>query len=86
MSLLPEWTSEVSDESKAEGKHYLASMGIYIFNAKFLYEQLIRDAGDKKSSHDFGGDIIPYIINNIAQAHRFTDGCVGALDDNWLLA
>jgi glucose-1-phosphate adenylyltransferase len=39
-----------------------ASMGIYVFNAKFLYEQLIRDAGDSKSSHDFGGDIIPYII------------------------
>ena len=46
------------DETKA-----FASMGIYIFNAKFLYEQLIRDAGDPKSSHDFGGDIIPYIIN-----------------------
>lgn len=61
-----------------------ASMGIYIFNAKFLYEQLIRDAGDKKSSHDFGGDIIPYIINKYrVQAHRFTDSCVGALDNNY---
>ncbi len=61
-----------------------ASMGIYIFNAKFLYEQLIRDAGDSKSSHDFGGDIIPYIINKYkVQAHRFTDSCVGAMNGNF---
>ncbi|MDO9366676.1 MAG: glucose-1-phosphate adenylyltransferase [Methylotenera sp.] len=60
-----------------------ASMGIYVFNAKFLYEQLIRDAGDSKSSHDFGGDIIPYIINKYkVQAHRFTDSCVGAKNGN----
>jgi glucose-1-phosphate adenylyltransferase len=61
-----------------------ASMGIYVFNAKFLYEQLIRDAYDKKSSHDFGADIIPYIINKYrVQAHRFTDSCVGAIDGNF---
>lgn len=61
-----------------------ASMGIYIFNAKFLYEQLIRDAGDSKSTHDFGGDIIPYIINKYKiQAHRFTESCVGAKDGNY---
>jgi glucose-1-phosphate adenylyltransferase len=40
----------------------LASMGIYIFNAQFLYEQLIKDADDSKSSHDFGHDIIPALI------------------------
>ncbi len=34
-------------------------MGIYVFNAEFLYEQLIRDADDPKSSHDFGKDMIP---------------------------
>jgi len=61
-----------------------ASMGIYVFNAKFLYEQLIRDAGDSKSSHDFGGDIIPYIIKKYKiQAHRFTDSCVGAQNGNY---
>ncbi len=61
-----------------------ASMGIYIFNAKFLYEQLIRDAGDNKSSHDFGNDIIPHIIDKYrVQAHRFTDSCVGAQDGNY---
>ena len=61
-----------------------ASMGIYIFNAKFLYEQLIRDADDPKSSHDFGGDIIPYIIKKYKiQAHRFTDSCVGAVGESY---
>ncbi len=55
-----------------------ASMGIYIFNAKFLFEQLIRDADDPKSSHDFGADIIPHVIKKYhVQAHRFTDSCVG---------
>lgn len=61
-----------------------ASMGIYIFNAKFLYEQVIRDAHDPKSNHDFGGDIIPYLIKKYrVQAHRFTDSCVGAKNDNY---
>ncbi len=41
----------------------LASMGIYVFNALFLYEQVIKDAGTSTSSHDFGKDIIPSIIN-----------------------
>jgi glucose-1-phosphate adenylyltransferase len=55
-----------------------ASMGIYIFNAKFLFEQLIRDGDDPKSSHDFGADIIPHVIKKyVVQAHRFTDSCVG---------
>ncbi|MCL4135536.1 UNVERIFIED_CONTAM: hypothetical protein GTU68_059554 [Idotea baltica] len=42
----------------------LASMGIYIFNAKFLYEQLIKDADNPESTHDFGHDIIPTLIKN----------------------
>ena len=78
-------------EKPAQPKHMpgdptkaFASMGIYVFNAKFLYEQLIRDAGDSKSSHDFGGDIIPYIIKKYkVQAHRFTDSCVGAKNGNF---
>ncbi|GAB4253899.1 MAG: glucose-1-phosphate adenylyltransferase [Methylomicrobium sp.] len=41
----------------------LASMGIYIFNAGFLFEQLIKDADTKNSSHDFGKDIIPSVIS-----------------------
>lgn len=42
----------------------LASMGIYIFNTNFLIEQLIRDADTSSSSHDFGKDLIPYIIDH----------------------
>jgi glucose-1-phosphate adenylyltransferase len=41
----------------------LASMGIYVFNAAFLYEQLIRDADAPRSNHDFGKDIIPYLVS-----------------------
>ncbi|MDG1820742.1 MAG: glucose-1-phosphate adenylyltransferase, partial [Methylophilaceae bacterium] len=59
-----------------------ASMGVYIFNAKFLFEQLVRDADDPKSSHDFGSDIIPHVIKKYyVQAHRFTDSCVGQNDN-----
>ena len=41
----------------------LASMGIYVFNTGFLYEQLIKDADTPGSSHDFGKDIIPAVVN-----------------------
>lgn len=41
----------------------LASMGIYVFNTQFLYEQLIRDADTPESSRDFGKDIIPAVID-----------------------
>ncbi len=57
----------------------LASMGIYVFNAAFLYEQLIRDADDPTSNHDFGQNIIPYIISRYRVfAHRFADSCVSS--------
>ena len=55
----------------------LASMGIYVFNAAFLYEQLIRDADDPHSTHDFGHDIIPRMISKYrVYAHRFAESCV----------
>jgi glucose-1-phosphate adenylyltransferase len=55
----------------------LASMGIYVFSTKFLFEQLERDANDPASSRDFGKDIIPHIVKNgKAVAHRFTQSCV----------
>jgi glucose-1-phosphate adenylyltransferase len=55
----------------------LASMGIYIFNASYLYEILQRDAGNASSSRDFGKDIIPFLVTNgKAVAHRFTASCV----------
>jgi glucose-1-phosphate adenylyltransferase len=41
----------------------LASMGIYVFNTAFLFEQLIKDADHIESTHDFGHDIIPAIID-----------------------
>jgi glucose-1-phosphate adenylyltransferase len=55
--LLPQWESEVSDEMKEEGKHYLASMGIYIFNRELLVE-LMKNPETK----DFGKEIIPQAI------------------------
>jgi len=42
----------------------LASMGNYIFNTEFLYEQVIKDADSPNSSHDFGKNIIPSIIKD----------------------
>ncbi|WP_398304583.1 glucose-1-phosphate adenylyltransferase [Zoogloea sp.] len=57
----------------------LASMGVYIFNADFLYEQLRRDAQTTGSSRDFGKDIIPHIVSrHRVFAHRFAESCVGS--------
>ena len=39
-------------------------MGIYVFTARFLFEQLLQDANNPRSSHDFGKNIIPSIIGN----------------------
>jgi glucose-1-phosphate adenylyltransferase len=56
----------------------LASMGIYIFNARYLYKELERDINDKNSSHDFGKDIIPRAVKNgQAAAHPFELSAVG---------
>ncbi|KQP02093.1 glucose-1-phosphate adenylyltransferase [Pseudorhodoferax sp. Leaf265] len=55
----------------------LASMGIYVFNARFLYKELERDMNDPDSSHDFGKDIIPRAVKNAqAAAHPFELSCV----------
>jgi len=48
----------------------LASMGIYVFNTKFLYEQLIKDADTPASTRDFGNDIIPNVIKT-ARVHSY---------------
>ena len=71
----------------------LASMGIYIFNTEFLYEQLISDADTGNSSHDFGKDIIPRAIKSYrVMAYPFRDAegkkqsywrDVGTLDAFW---
>jgi glucose-1-phosphate adenylyltransferase len=47
-----------------DDRHCLASMGIYVFTARFLFEQLCRDATDPDSAHDFGRNIIPSIIDS----------------------
>jgi glucose-1-phosphate adenylyltransferase len=60
----------------------LASMGIYVFNASFLYEQLFRDAEDRSSSHDFGKDMIPRLVKegSAVYAHRFSESCVNMVE------
>jgi glucose-1-phosphate adenylyltransferase len=55
--LLPDWTSDVSDEMKNEGRNYLASMGIYIFNKDLLVELM-----NNPDTVDFGKEIIPQAI------------------------
>jgi glucose-1-phosphate adenylyltransferase len=55
----------------------LASMGIYVFTTRFLFDQLRRDAATPGSNRDFGKDIIPYLVEHgKAVAHRFTSSCV----------
>jgi len=53
--LLPDWTSEVSDEQKAKGKLYLASMGIYVFSRPALRVLL----SENPKALDFGKELIP---------------------------
>jgi glucose-1-phosphate adenylyltransferase len=60
----------------------LASMGIYVFETKFLFQMLQEDAIDPNSSRDFGNDIIPKIVKNgKAVAHRFTNSCIRAAEE-----
>ena len=71
----------------------LASMGNYLFNTEFLYEQLIKDADDPKSDHDFGKNVIPSIIDkyqvyafpfrNMESGKRAYWRDVGTLDAFW---
>ena len=55
----------------------MASMGVYVFQTRFLIEQLRRDAANPDSSRDFGKDIIPWLVKNAkAVAHRFSRSCI----------
>ncbi|MFZ2007161.1 MAG: glucose-1-phosphate adenylyltransferase [Stellaceae bacterium] len=55
----------------------LASMGIYVFTAAFLYAELERDARSPQSSRDFGKDVIPDLVSRgLAAAHQFEESCV----------
>lgn len=63
--------------------HALVSMGVYVFNAGFLYDQLIRDSDDVNSSHDFGKNLIPHVVSShCAYAHNFADSCVDMAEAN----
>jgi len=57
-SLLPDWTSNVSPEMEQAGRHYLASMGIYIFNRDLLIKLM-----ENPNTNDFGKEIIPQSIH-----------------------
>ena len=64
-------------------EHALASMGIYVFETRFLIERLREDAADSQSTHDFGRDIIPRIVQGgRAIAHRFARSCVRSAAEN----
>jgi glucose-1-phosphate adenylyltransferase len=50
----------------------LASMGIYVFDTRYLFDRLTEDAADPNSSHDFGKDLIPRLVSEAkAVAHPF---------------
>lgn len=53
-----DWASDTGEEMKQEGRIYLASMGIYLFNRDLLFKMLHQD----KTSTDFGKEIIPHSI------------------------
>ena len=55
--LLPNWTSDVGNDMKAQGREYLASMGIYIFN-----RDLLKKLMENPDTNDFGKEIIPQAI------------------------
>ena len=74
-------------EKPAQPKSNLASMGIYVFNWKFLKRYLEDDAKDTVSSHDFGKNIIPKMLNNDAKMYAYAfNGYwkdVGTVDSFW---
>jgi glucose-1-phosphate adenylyltransferase len=88
--LLPEWKSEVGDVLKSKGKEYLASMGIYLFNRKLLFELL-----EINTRTDFGKEIIPQSLEDhkvisykfegywtdIGNIHSFFEANIGLTDD-----
>ncbi len=69
--ILPEWVSDTGKEMKEQGRNYLASMGIYIFNRKMLFDLLNEE---KKDATDFGKEIIPSSINKYKVVSYQYDG------------
>ncbi len=78
--------SEFAEKPKVP-KSNLASMGIYMFEWDYLKKHLLRDAADSASSHDFGKDVIPAMLDNKDDlfAYRFKGYWrdVGTVDSLW---
>jgi glucose-1-phosphate adenylyltransferase len=84
---------EVPAEIPGRPGYALASMGNYVFDTDFLYERLVQDATEIGSTHDFGHDVIPAMIENYhVHAYPFRDletgekaywRDVGTLDSFW---
>ncbi len=75
-----EFVEKPADPPSMPGKpgRSLASMGIYVFDAKFLFDELERDLADPTSNHDFGKDIIPKLVRDgVAGAHPYELSVVG---------
>jgi glucose-1-phosphate adenylyltransferase len=68
---LEDWISDTGDEMRSKGRNYLASMGIYIFNKKLLFD-LLED--EKKDATDFGKEIIPDSIHKYKVASYQYEG------------
>lgn len=91
-ALLNEWKSDTGPEMQAEGKHWLASMGIYIFNRDLMIELL---ENEFKEGTDFGKEIIPQSLHrykvssfqyegywtDIGNIHSFFEANIGLTDD-----
>jgi len=69
--VLPDWVSDTGDEMKAQGRNYLASMGIYIFDRKLLFDLLLEEY---ENSTDFGKEIMPNSITKYKVASYQYDG------------
>jgi glucose-1-phosphate adenylyltransferase len=71
VQLLPDWISDTGNEMKEQGRVYLASMGIYVFNKKALFNLL---ESEKADSTDFGKEIMPYSLNQYKVVSYQYDG------------
>jgi glucose-1-phosphate adenylyltransferase len=69
--VLPDWVSDTGEEMKAQGRNYLASMGIYIFNRKLLFDLLLEEY---ENSTDFGKEIMPNSISKYKVTSYQYDG------------
>jgi len=90
--ILPDWVSDTGSEMQQKGKHYLASMGIYIFSKQVLY-QLLNEV--HPTATDFGKEIIPNSIvsfkvasyqyegywTDIGNIHSFFEANLSLTDD-----